>query len=179
MALMIQLDSKHGLDQPLYWRLNNFEQFSNREPDGRRLPAVARFRGFLSEDAFRAGKHFLDERLVEFTPSSASADMASEAYEALKAADHTPDAALTVEALTEALEAAKRELAPLEAALAPAKAAVKKGLRGAAAKLAEAEDRANRVRGYLRGLTADLDDANDTYLRALAEREALRSSVPA
>lgn len=172
MALIIALDNKHGIDQPLYWRLNNFDALSNREPDGRRLPAVARFRGFLSEDAFRAGKHFLDEMLVEFVPTSASADMAAEAYVALRSIDHTPGTASAVEALDAAITETKREFSEIERQIASRKTKAKR-------KPGDEEEQAEGLRNRLSGLNFDLDAANEAYLHSLAHRDALRDATDA
>lgn len=109
MALIIGFESLHGLDTPLYWRLNNVEQFGNREPDGSRIPAIVRFRAYVSEAAFRDGKNFLEEELVEFIPSSASADLASEAYAAFKAMDPSQQTGEELEDVQANIERAKRD----------------------------------------------------------------------
>lgn len=60
MAIMAEVETLHGETRKLYIRLNNVEA-SNHGVKCRAL-----FRGFLSEKAFKEGKHFLWEEYVEF-----------------------------------------------------------------------------------------------------------------
>lgn len=79
MAVLATVDTGFGESRELYIRLNNFEQLANHG-----VPAVARFRGFLSQAAFAEGAHFVIERLVEFTADAPEAPW-PDAYLALKA----------------------------------------------------------------------------------------------
>lgn len=114
MAVIATIETEYGLTQALYVRLNNFEQLANHG-----VPAVARFRGFASEEAFEEGKSFLWERLVEFE-ADAPTDPWALAYTALKATDRTPETMAAVEeafANREALIEAAGEDEPDAAAL--------------------------------------------------------------
>jgi hypothetical protein len=100
-----------------YWRLSSFDQLPNRQATGGfyvieqrptatmgddgepvmeavQVPvaAVARFRAYASGAAFLSGKVFVAERLVEFTPTGIGANLAAEAYAALKALPEFEDA---------------------------------------------------------------------------------------
>jgi hypothetical protein len=89
MALTTTIETRFGLELPLYYRLNNFDQLPNRQVDGGySVPAIARFRGFASQELFQLGFHFIDELTVEFVPTF-EGDIRAEAYAALKAHDPT------------------------------------------------------------------------------------------
>jgi hypothetical protein len=93
MAILATVDTSFGESRELYIRLNSFDQLPNRQPDGTfSVPAVARFRGFVSQAAFQGGGGFMFEHLVEFTPPFAG-DVRAEAYAALKAEPAFEDAA--------------------------------------------------------------------------------------
>lgn len=79
MAVAATMETSFGEQRQLYIRLNNVEGVNNHAS-----PGEARFRGFISRDAFLAGKHFVWERLVPFTPDI-SQPIWPQAYTALKA----------------------------------------------------------------------------------------------
>jgi hypothetical protein len=60
MALLAEVETIHGEKRKLYIRLNNVEASNHG------VPCRALFRGFLSEQAFKEGKHFLWEEYIEF-----------------------------------------------------------------------------------------------------------------
>jgi len=78
MAIKAKVETAHGEERELYIRLNNLEA-SNHGVTSRAL-----FRGFVSEQAFNAGKQYLWEHTVEFTPD-VSKPLWEQAYRALKA----------------------------------------------------------------------------------------------
>lgn len=78
MGLKATGETAYGEERELYWRLNNFEQLANHG-----VPAAARFRAFLSKDAFEAGKNFVTEKVIEFQ-ADVSKPMWEQAYEALR-----------------------------------------------------------------------------------------------
>ena len=79
MAVKKAIKTQYGDTRDLYVRLNNFEQLANHG-----VPAIARFRGFISKKAFEDGKHFVQEWLVEF-PADAPDKPWKAAYDALLA----------------------------------------------------------------------------------------------
>jgi len=78
MAVTVKGETDFGEERELYWRLNNFEQLANHG-----VKAVARFRAFASEEAFRSGKHFMAEKLIEFDVNTKK-PVWSQAYAALR-----------------------------------------------------------------------------------------------
>lgn len=79
MAVAATMETNFGEQRQLYIRLNNVEGVNNHAS-----PGVARFRGYVSHEAFQAGKAFVWERLVEFTPN-VSQPIWPQAYDGLKA----------------------------------------------------------------------------------------------
>jgi hypothetical protein len=77
MAINAKLETNYGEERDLYIRLNNLETVSKH------AGAVARFRGFVSEKAFKAGKNYVWEKLVEF-PCDIGGNLAEQAYFVLK-----------------------------------------------------------------------------------------------
>lgn len=126
MAVLLDIQTESGLTvTAAYWRLNNFEQLPNRQPDGTySVPAIARFRGFVSADAFHGGKSFLDgcELLVAFTHSSIDANLATEAYVALKAYDPSVETGAALTLAQDVLAGRQNALSDAEAKLASVQA---------------------------------------------------------
>ncbi len=170
MALIIGLESKHGLNAPLYWRLNNFEQFANREPDGSRIPAIVRFRAYVSEEAFRAGKGFLDEMLISFESSSVNADLATEAYAALIALDPSKETGAAVEEAKEAVKTAKR----VEAEAVAAAKEIPEGKDGSTV----INNATDAVR-YREAAQLALADAEEAHATAVAIRKIIKAAKKA
>jgi len=81
MAIKATLETSFGETRELYVRFNNFDTLSKH------APSVARFRGFLSKEAFTAGKHFVWEEVIEFMAdlSDGADGVARQAYAALRA----------------------------------------------------------------------------------------------
>jgi hypothetical protein len=77
MAIKATVETLHGEKRELYIRLNNVEASNHG------VTSHALFRGFLSEDAFDKGKHFVWEREIQFTPDVGK-PLWVQAYEALK-----------------------------------------------------------------------------------------------
>lgn len=77
MAIKIKEETMFGEERELYVRLNNVEASNHGER------ATALFRGFLSEQAFRDGKHYVFEKTVEFV-ADVSTSLWEQAYVALK-----------------------------------------------------------------------------------------------
>lgn len=75
MAILKTVPTQFGEDRELYIRLNNVE-VSNHG-----VKAVALFRGFLSQEAFNNGSHFMYEQVVEFD-ADVSAPIWGQAYAA-------------------------------------------------------------------------------------------------
>jgi hypothetical protein len=170
MALIINFESAHGLEGPLYWRLNNFDQLGNREPDGSRIPTIARFRAYASEEAFRSGKNFLEELLVSFQSSSVNADMAAEAYAAFKEHDPSETTAANVAGVTEALAAADAEVTAAERKL---KQALKPPQQATAK---EELENAKLIRDTMEG---ELERAKGAHKAAVSRRAAVAKAKPA
>ena len=83
MAIIGKVNTPAGEDRELYIRVITVTT-PNNQPDGTlSVPAVALFRGFASEDAFKAGGRYLWERELEFSPKF-KADIRKEAYAALR-----------------------------------------------------------------------------------------------
>lgn len=77
MAIQANIETMFGEQRELYIRLNNVE-VSNHG-----VPATALARGFLSQAAFQAGKHFVWEGTFEFV-SDVSQPLWTQAYAELK-----------------------------------------------------------------------------------------------
>lgn len=77
MAIKATLETSHGEARELYIRLNNVE-VSNHG-----VQASALFRGFLSKDAFDAGKGYVWELEIRFS-ATVDEPLWKQAYEALK-----------------------------------------------------------------------------------------------
>lgn len=77
MAIIAEVETKFGERRELYIRLNNVEASNHG------VSSYALFRGFVSEEAFRAGAHYVWEQTVEFTPD-VSQPLWGQAYDALK-----------------------------------------------------------------------------------------------
>lgn len=80
MALKATIETNFGETREIYVRINNVE-VSNHG-----APANALFRGFLSREAFLAGKSFVFEKELQFTPNL-SAPLWEQAYVAAKKDD--------------------------------------------------------------------------------------------
>lgn len=78
MAIHATINTIYGENRPAYIRLNNVEASNH----GTR--AVALFRGFVSREAFEAGKGFVWEHQVEFT-ADVSQPIWAQGYAALRA----------------------------------------------------------------------------------------------
>jgi hypothetical protein len=78
MAVKATLPTSFGEDRDLYIRLNSIEDAQNHG-----LPTVARFRGFLSKEAFEGGAAFVWEREISFD-ADLDRPFWEQAYEALK-----------------------------------------------------------------------------------------------
>lgn len=77
MAIKAKVDTLHGENRELYIRLNNVEASNHG------VKCHALFRGFLSEDAFNGGSHYMFEKRIEFD-ADVSSPLWDQAYEALK-----------------------------------------------------------------------------------------------
>lgn len=86
MAFLATVEDNSGFARELYIRLNNFDALSNHG-----APAEARFRGFTSADAYRAGAAFTWEWVISFAPdlSEAGSPIWKQAYDALRTYDFT------------------------------------------------------------------------------------------
>jgi hypothetical protein len=78
MAVKATLPTSFGEDRDLYIRLNNLEDAQNH---GR--PPPARYRGYLSEAAYRSGASFVWEDVIGFD-ADVSQPLWDQAYSALK-----------------------------------------------------------------------------------------------
>jgi hypothetical protein len=85
VAIKTTQEASFGETRELYVRLNNLE-VSNHG-----VSSVALFRGYLSKEAFDAGKPYVFEKEVEFT-ANVALPLWDQAYAALKAADGFQDA---------------------------------------------------------------------------------------
>lgn len=77
MAVQVSIETSYGETRQAYIRLNNVEASNHG------IPTCALFRGYVSKEAFEAGKAFVWERQVEFT-SDVSRPLWEQAYAALK-----------------------------------------------------------------------------------------------
>jgi hypothetical protein len=85
MALIARLETAHGEERELYIRLNNLDQLKNHPEGG---GDRARFRGYLSKEAFDRRCHFVWEQVIECEIDVAE-PVWPQAYAALKAHDPT------------------------------------------------------------------------------------------
>lgn len=76
MAIKATVTTPYGEARELYIRLNNIESSNHG------VASHALFRGFLSQEAFAQGAHYLWEQEVEFT-ADVTAPLWGQAYEAL------------------------------------------------------------------------------------------------
>lgn len=77
MAIQATVATEYGEDRSLYIRLNNLESSNHG------VASKAKFRGFLSQETFADGKHYLWERDIEFV-ADVSLPLWPQAYEVLK-----------------------------------------------------------------------------------------------
>ena len=77
MAIQATVSTVYGEDKTLYIRLNNVEASNHGQP------ATAKFRGFLSKEAFEAGAHYLWEQDVWFV-ADVTQPLWEQAYSELK-----------------------------------------------------------------------------------------------
>lgn len=82
MAISATVKTLFGEERNLYIRLNNLES-SNHGAE-----SLAKFRGFLSKEAFQAGSHFMWEFDLIFT-ADVTQSLWNQAYEKLKEAGIT------------------------------------------------------------------------------------------
>lgn len=78
MAIKANVQTKFGEERELYIRLNNVEASNHG------VTTHALFRGFLSEEAFKSGAHYIWEQNIEFL-ADVSKPIWEQAYAALKA----------------------------------------------------------------------------------------------
>lgn len=83
MAIKFKEETVFGEERDLYVRLNSVETNNH----GAKTAAL--FRGFLSEQAFREGKHYVFEQSVEFD-ADVSLPLWDQAYSCIK--EQRPDA---------------------------------------------------------------------------------------
>ena len=76
MAIKATVTTQFGEDREVYIRLNNVEASNHG------AASLALFRGFLSQEAFKAGSHYVWEKWVEFAPD-VSKPLWHQAYAAL------------------------------------------------------------------------------------------------
>ena len=77
MAIIATVKTSLGEDRELYIRLNNIEASNHGEMSS------AKFRGFLSKEAYQAGANYAWEQDVEFM-ADVSQSLWGQAYQALK-----------------------------------------------------------------------------------------------
>ena len=78
MALLANLETLYGETRQLYVRINNAEVSNHGQP------AYILVRGFLSKEAFEAGKHYVWEQQCEFQATVAD-PLWTQGYAHLKA----------------------------------------------------------------------------------------------
>ncbi|MDW3059223.1 hypothetical protein [Vibrio sp. 1978] len=78
MAILANVQTKHGEDRELYVRINNVEASNHG------VKSSVLFRGFLSQSAFNDGYHYLYEEVIELIVDPAS-PIWEQAYLAYKA----------------------------------------------------------------------------------------------
>lgn len=107
MAIIAKVETDSGESRELYIALIGFEGLTKHGESS------AVFRGFLSKEAFDAGKSFVWEKLISF-----KTDMAEKpgpiAFEALKNADFAPDEKLEYKQLADRLDELNAEIEKLE-----------------------------------------------------------------
>jgi hypothetical protein len=113
MAVKAKLLTDFGEERELYVRLNNFDQLANHG-----VPAIARFRGYVSKEAFENGSRFVWEQLIEFD-GDAPDEPWKAAYAALKAHNPTAEIEENLAKASDALEGAERDRATLIEHLKP------------------------------------------------------------
>lgn len=77
MAIRAEVETPFGESRELYIRLNNIEASNHG------VLATAKFRGFLSEQAYISGSHYLWEKSVEFN-ADVTKPLWEQAYQELK-----------------------------------------------------------------------------------------------
>lgn len=77
MALIATIETKFGFDEELYLRVNSIEASNHG------VESVALIRGFISEEAFKNGSHYIHEQQVTFN-ADVSQNLWEQAYLALK-----------------------------------------------------------------------------------------------
>ena len=77
MAIITNVKTSFGEDRELYIRLNNIEASNHGEM------CIAKFRGFLSQEAYHAGANYAWEQDVEFM-ADVTQPLWGQAYQALK-----------------------------------------------------------------------------------------------
>lgn len=77
MAILMEIETSYGEKRECYIRLNNVEACNHGNHSN------ALFRGFVSKEAFEAGKSFVWEKEVEFHPD-VSQPLWPQAYAALR-----------------------------------------------------------------------------------------------
>lgn len=85
MAIQATVTTAYGEERSLYIRLNNMETSNHG------VTSQAKFRGFLSQEAFANLSHYMWECDIEFV-ADVSQPLWPQAYEALKAEIHLVDA---------------------------------------------------------------------------------------
>lgn len=90
MAIQATVTTEYGEERSLYIRLNNMESSNHG------TASQAKFRGFLSREAFDNKNHYMWECDIEFAADVSQA-LWSQAYEALKVQIHLEDAVDLVE----------------------------------------------------------------------------------
>lgn len=80
MAIKATVETTYGEDRECYIRLNNVEVNNHG------AQCVALFRGYASEEAFKAGKAYLWEQTIELKPD-VSKPLWEQTYKALKEGD--------------------------------------------------------------------------------------------
>lgn len=83
MAIQAKIRTQFGEDREVYIRLNNVESSNHGEK------STALFRGFLSQEAFKSGAHYVWDQTVEFD-CNVSLPIWPQAYAAL-IAEHALD----------------------------------------------------------------------------------------
>lgn len=109
MAFTVKLITDFGEERELYVRLNNFDQLANHG-----VPAIARFRGYVSKEAFEAGARFVWEKTLEIEADAPDAPWKL-AYAALKAYDPATPVKQTIAQIEHVLKDGQRELSELPA----------------------------------------------------------------
>jgi len=77
MAIKVSVKTIHGETRELYVRLNNVEASNHG------VSSNALFRGFVSQEAFENGSHYIYEEFIKFFPN-VDLPLWQQAYDALK-----------------------------------------------------------------------------------------------